>query len=193
MARMPPVVLVLALVSCRDDDGPGGVTIVTGVTSNVTTLTPETTSTTTSTTGGASGSEGASGSTSTTTDPVDATGASSSTTTTTGYETTAGDVGSSTTGPPDPVEACLEKVDPGDECSACICTDCLELWDACHDDQACAIIQECAQESSCYGIDCLEACETTINLWGGIGGTSFGLWLPMTNCLEASCRRLCPW
>lgn len=190
---MPLVVLVLALAACRDDDGPGGITIVTGVTSNVTTLTPDTTSTTTSTTADASGSEGASGSTSTT-DPVDATSSSSSTTTTTGDETTAVDASSTTTtGPVDPVAACLEKVDPGDECSACICTDCLDLWNACHDDQGCAIIQECAQESSCYGIDCLEACETTINLWGGIGGTSFGLWLPMTNCLEATCRPLCPW
>ncbi|MCY1057103.1 hypothetical protein [Nannocystis sp. SCPEA4] len=188
---MPLVVLVLALAACRDDDGPGGITIVTGVTSNVTTLTPDTTSTTTSTT--ASGSEGASGSTSTT-DPVDATSSSGSTTTTTGDETTAVDVSSTTmTGPVDPVAACLEKVDPGDECSACICTDCLDLWNACHDDQGCAIIQECAQESSCYGIDCLDACETTINLWGGIGGTSFGLWHPMTNCLEATCRPLCPW
>lgn len=192
MARMPLLVLVLALAACRDDDGPGAITIVTGVTSNVTTLTPATTSTTTSTTD-ASGSEGASGSTSTT-EPADATGSSSSTTTTTGDQTTAVDVSSTTTtGPVDPVEACLEKVDPGDECSACICTDCLDLWNACHDDQGCAIIQECAQESSCYGLDCLEACETTINLWGGINGPSWDLWFPMTNCLQETCRPLCPW
>ncbi|WAS93906.1 hypothetical protein [Nannocystis punicea] len=205
MVRLPLAAPVLAaflavLAACRQDGG--GSTMVTGVTTAVTSVSTGTAESSTSSSA-SSGSEGASGSasegesgssTTSTTSTGEAASSSTSTTSTTattGDETTTGETGSTTM--PDPVEACLAEVDPGDECSECICTACLMLWDACHADPGCTAIQQCAQINGCYDLECQEPCETTVNLWGGTEGPSYGLWKPLTGCLKATCRPKCPW
>lgn len=181
--------LLLAL-GCGERDGVA-TSIVTGVTSNVTTLTPDTTTTTSSGTT----TEAASGSASSEGDP-----SSTTTTGTTGLATT--DV--STTSPDDttttgttgsdPIEECLEMVDPGDECTACICTDCLELWEACHADEGCGEIQACAIKTGCYDFQCWADCQSIMLLWGPpFTSSHYLLWEPLTKCLQAGCQALCPW
>lgn len=201
MDRLPPAALVLAsalaLAACRDS-GDGLTTIVTGVTTNVTSLSTDTTagSTSSSTSGG---SDAGSSTTSTaTTEPgtstTTTTSSSTSTTTTptTGDDTTTTGDASSTT-MLDPVAACLAEVDPGDECNACICTDCLMLWDACHADMGCTAIQQCAQTNGCYGQDCDAPCAATMNLYGPPDSPSRTAWKALSACLLASCSWKCPW
>ncbi|MDC0718569.1 hypothetical protein [Nannocystis bainbridge] len=193
MPRLPPAVLasVLALAACGDGGG-GATADVASTTSAVTSAAPDTTGSSTSSSTSSTGSSGDPTTTTTTGEPSTSTTSSSttSTTTTTG-ETTTGDASSTTA--PDPIEACLAEVDPGNECAACICTDCMALWDACHADEGCAAIQQCAQSSLCYGLDCQAPCESVINLYGLMGGPSWNLWKPMSDCLAATCRPLCAW
>ncbi|HEY8377897.1 MAG TPA: hypothetical protein VIK91_15480, partial [Nannocystis sp.] len=134
---------------------------------------------------------------------------SSSTTTTTTTGGADASTGSSTTAEPggttgdtstgddwyDPVQECLDMVDPGDECRACICTDCLYLWERCYNDEGCAEIQLCAQATGCYGpTQCLFDCENVMLLWGPpYHSIHYKLWEPLTNCLKQNCWTLCPW
>lgn len=200
MDRLPPTALVLAsvlaLAACRDSSG-GATTNVTGVT-GVTTVTtgPSTGTTDGSTSSSSGGSDVGSSTTSTaTTEPGTSTTTSTSTTststTTTGDETTTGDASSTTM--LDPVEACLAKLDPGEECEACICTDCLMLWDACHADEGCTAIQKCAQINGCYRDQCDGVCATIMNFYGPPDSPSRTAWKALTTCLKATCRPLCPW
>lgn len=192
MPRFAPAVLasVLALAACGDGGG-GATADVATTTSAVTSAAPDTTGSSTSSSTSSTGSSGDPTTTTTTGEPATSTTSSSTTTTTTTGETTTGDPSSTTA--PDPIDACLAEVDPGDECAACICTDCMALWDACHADEGCAAIQQCAQSSLCYGLDCQAPCESTINLYGLMGGPSWNLWKPTSDCLAATCRPLCPW
>lgn len=201
MDRPPPAALVwafaLALAACRSG-GEGVTTNVTGVTTDVTGSSAGTTEGSTSSSSG--GSDAGSSTTSTaTTEPGSSTSTTStsttstSTTITTGDETTTTGDASSTT-MLDPVEACLADVDPGDECNACICTDCLMPWDACHADTGCTAIQQCAQTNGCYGDECDAPCATVMNFYGPPDSPSMTAWKALTACLvEATCDQKCPW
>ncbi|MCY1011213.1 hypothetical protein OV079_37775 [Nannocystis pusilla] len=197
----PPAALVLAaalaLAACSDN-GDGPTTIVTGATTDITSpATGTTEGSTSSSSGGSDAGTGSTTSTATTEAGSSSTSTSSSTsnstTTTTGDETTTTGDASSTT-MLDPVEACLAEVDPGDECNECICTECLMQWDACHADEGCTAIQQCAQTNGCYGDECDAPCATVMNFYGPPDSPSMTAWKALTACLvEASCDRKCPW
>lgn len=190
MARPSLAALLLAVTACREASEAD----TTGA-SAITTYEPPATTGTTTTSGGDAGgtSDVVATTTSTTsTGAVDSSSSSGTSSSSTTGEATTSTASTGTTAP-DAVRECLAMVDPGDECMACICTDCLELWDDCHADEGCTTIQQCAQDNGCYVHDCLEPCETPIGLWGGIDGSSWLLWDPLTKCLEATCRPLCPW
>ncbi|WP_434421274.1 hypothetical protein [Nannocystis pusilla] len=196
MDRLPPAALVmasaLALAACRDS-GDGPTTIVTGVTTHV--ITTDTTEGSTSSSSGGGSDAGSSTTSTATTEPGTSTttgSSTSTTTTTTGDETTTTGDASSTT-MLDPVAACLAEVDPGDECNACICTDCLMPWDACHADEGCTAIQQCAQINGCYGDECDAPCAAVMNFYGPPDSPSMTAWKSLTACLAATCRPLCPW
>lgn len=192
------LVAVLLAAGCGDRDGVA-TTVVTGITTNVTTLTPDTTSTSSSSTAdtstGASADESSSSSSSTTTTTTGSADPSSSSSTTTTEPDTSTGLDTTTGESYDPVQECLDMVDPGDECRACICSECLYLWEACYNDEGCTEIQLCAQKTGCYGpSSCLYDCEQTMLLWGPpYHSISFKLWEPLTMCLKDNCRLLCPW
>ncbi|MCY0988370.1 hypothetical protein OV203_14655 [Nannocystis sp. ILAH1] len=199
MDRLPPAALVfasaLALAACRDS-GDGSTTIVTTHVTGASTDGTEGSTSSSASSGSDAGSatsptddDSSSSSSSTTTSTSTTT---TTTTTTTGDETTTTSDASSTT-MLDPVEACLAQVDPGDECNACICTDCLMLWDACHADEGCTAIQQCAQTNGCYGDECDAPCAATMNFYGPPDSPSMTAWESLTACLKAACRPLCPW
>src|SRR5690606_31427715 len=123
---------------------------------------------------------------STSTGTTDALGSSTGTTTT-GTTTT----GDTSTGPdststtfPAPIQECVDNVDPGDECTYCMCVNCLELWEACQEKEWCRYLQECAQYNGCYGIDCLSHCKTAIDFAGGVTGEDFLKWLAASDCMK---------
>lgn len=86
-------------------------------------------------------------------------------------------------------------VEPGDECMGCICTKCLDQWEACQADPGCAAIQECAQMHHCWEVTCtIPHCNTLIWQNGGLQGHSFTwLWHPLSVCLMPNCAEKCPW
>lgn len=202
MDRPPPAAFVLAsalaLAACRDS-GDGPTTIVTGVTTHVTGLSTDTTEGSTSSSSSSSGGSDAGSSTTSTatsepgTTTTTSTSTTTSTTTTTGDETTTTGDASSTT-MLDPVDACLAKLDPGDECNECICQSCLMQWDACHADEGCTAIQQCAKINGCYGDECDAPCATVMNFYGPPDSPSMTAWKALTACLvDATCDQKCPW
>lgn len=191
------VIATMALLTGACGEREGSVTsTTTGITSNVTTLTPDGTSTSsggsTSDGSGTGGGDDSSSSTTTTTGSTEASASATGTSTTDPADGTTTDASTGTTAA-DPVQECLAMVDPGDECTACICTDCLMLWDTCYADEGCAAIQNCAQKEGCYGLQCFSDCQSTVLINGGPYGAAWKLWEPLTACLEATCRPLCPW
>jgi hypothetical protein len=75
-------------------------------------------------------------------------------------------------------------------CEKCACTSCFGDITACFADSGCPAILSCANQTGCSGIDCLQpsTCETIIDQFGGISGSSVGLALPLFSCLQqAAC------
>lgn len=102
-----------------------------------------------------------------------------------------GTTGTTTTGStgPDPVAECKAMTDPPTACSDCGCENCLEEYQACEMDEGCKAIHDCAEETGCSGLDCLQSCGDVINMYGGLVGMSASLGLEFSGCLESS---MCP-
>lgn len=116
--------------------------------------------------------------------PVDDDGSASATmtsATTSPADATTGDPGTG-----DPVlDACLEIAQ--NECESCGCELCLDPLYACQQDPGCVAMRDCAEQSGCAGVDCLEPCGPVIDMYGGPFGSSGELALALSDCLTASC------
>lgn len=108
----------------------------------------------------------------------------SASSTMTGATTMPADTGE--TGSGDPVlDACLEIA--VNECETCACELCLDPLYACQQDPGCVAMRDCAEQTGCAGVDCLEPCGAVIDMYGGAFGSSGMLALALSDCLTASC------
>jgi hypothetical protein len=117
-------------------------------------------------------------------------GGSSPSTSVTGAPTDDGDAtdptGVGDTGSGDPVlDGCLEIA--ANECETCACNLCLDPLYACQQDVGCVAMRDCAEQTGCAGVDCLEPCGAVIDMHGGPFGNSGALALALSDCLSASC------
>jgi hypothetical protein len=183
----------LSITACGDDKMTTTTGVVTGVTSNptmVTTASDDTTGQSTTDDAGSGTSDQSTGAASTTDGPSSTT--EPDTTSTTEPDTTTTGVDDSTsTGSIDPIEQCLEMVEPGDECGECACMSCYDELQACQADEGCVAIRECAQEAGCDGLNCFGPCGDVFNLYGGPFGESGMLAQALGNCVGNECPGLC--
>lgn len=202
---------LLALGACSDD-GKTTATNVQTTEDNTTTDGPSTTTddTTTDGTTTSPATTVEDPTTSTTTPPLTTTTEPDTSTTDPGTSTSPGTTGpdtttepdtsttepdTSTTGPDtttgDPLDQCLEQVNPGDPCGVCACNECLEELQACNEDAGCTAIRECAQEAGCGGIDCLGPCGDIIQMNGGPFGPSGMKAQAIGTCVDMQCANDC--
>ena len=182
----------LSITACGDDKMTTTTGVTTGVTSNptmVTTASDDTTGQSTTDDAGSGTSDQSTGDASTTDGPSSTT--EPDTTTTTGPDTTTTGVDGTSTGSIDPIENCLQMVEPGDECGECACMSCFDELQACQADEGCVAIRECAQEAGCDGLNCLGPCGDVFNLYGGPFGESGMLAQALGSCVGNECPGLC--
>lgn len=86
----------------------------------------------------------------------------------------------------DPVlDACLDLA--VDDCQVCACNQCLDPLYACQQDPGCVAMRDCAEQTGCAGVDCLEPCGAVIDMYGGPFGASGALALALSDCLSVQC------
>lgn len=128
---------------------------------------------------------------STSTGPVDpsttTTGPDPTTTTLPGTDTS--DTGETTAS--DPIKECKMQADPPSDCSDCMCENCLQELQACEADAGCVAIRQCAEETGCTGVGCLDACGDVIDMYGGFLGKSAMIGLAVNECLGDNCSAPC--
>ncbi len=96
----------------------------------------------------------------------------------------------------DPIAACVADRRPVENypsCRQCECETCLDELQVCGDDEACAAMGDCVEETNCTGVDCYlpETCQEVFDENGGPFGPSVDLLTAAGACTVAACEEEC--
>ena len=72
------------------------------------------------------------------------------------------------------------------DCEACACTTCYDSLTQCFQDAGCPAILQCANQTGCSGVDCLQpsTCQSVIEQNGGVGSNSVSLAITLFGCVQ---------
>jgi len=103
-----------------------------------------------------------------------------------GFVGAGGAAGAPADGGPPPSSQCYAQAQ--NDCERCACQFCFDNIAPCFEDAGCPAILQCANQTGCSGIDCLNAstCGAVISQYGGPSGPSVGLALPLFQCLRSA-------
>jgi hypothetical protein len=84
------------------------------------------------------------------------------------------------------VDQCVNQA--RSECEQCACKACFDSIAPCFQDVGCPAILQCANLTGCSGVDCynVNTCQTVIDQYGGITGSSVAVAQPLFQCLRSA-------